>query len=283
MKITDKKEKTSEVEAVLFHLGEFQAVGRLTDGGGMGVFVPRNRFARPVLVAGEKAVRQLMTEELILASDKTPGEWRISRLGRARLRRRQAPDSPYRSQHQILDLKEQRTEKGEAVVVRVNHAESPLGWLVSHKDKHGKPLITIEQFAAGERLRRDFTLANLAPRVTASWGMPINRAGRGAGSDQASMNDTMIAAKDRLWAAIDAVGPDLGGILLQVCCYLNGLAAAERHLGWPVRAGKVVLGIALDRLAAYYGIARKDAPKNRPGVHSPRTVHVSDENNLHNT
>ena len=224
-----------------------------------------------------------MAEELILAPADRPEEWRISGLGRARLRRRLAPDSPYRSQHQILDLREQRTAKGDAVVVRVNHAESPLGWLVSHKDKNGKPLIGLEQFAAGERLRRDFTLANLSPRVTAAWGMPINRSGRGAGGDQASMNDTMIAAKDRLWAAIDSVGPDLGGILLQVCCHLNGLAAAERHLGWPVRAGKVVLGIALDRLAAHYGIGLGGKPKSGSRTNERPPSQISDLNIIHNT
>jgi hypothetical protein len=30
---------------------------------------------------------------------------------------------------------------------------------------------------------------------------------------------------------------------------------AETALGWPARAGKLVLGLALDRLAKYYRIA----------------------------
>jgi len=115
------------------------------------------------------------------------------------------------------------------------------------------------------------------------WGMPINHAGRSGGGNSASMNDTMIAAKDRLWAAFDAVGPDLDGILLQVCCHLNGLAEAERQLGWPARAGKVVLGIALDRLAVHYGIGLGGAPKHKARVYQSTTAETGDKNKLRNT
>ncbi|MGK2873775.1 MAG: DUF6456 domain-containing protein [Alphaproteobacteria bacterium] len=270
MSSADNNGKIVEMDEVLRRLGEARAMGRGMAEDRFGVFVARNRFARPVMTVGPEILRLLMAGELISRRQEQPDEWVISRLGRARLRRTQANDAPFRSQHQVLDLREQRGMRGEPVVVRVNNAESPLGWLISHKDRKGKPLISTEQFAAGERLREDFTLANLAPRVTAMWGMPINHAGRGGGGggDPACMNDTMIAAKDRLWAALDAVGPDLGGVLLQVCCHLNGLTQTERNLGWPARAGKVVLGIALDRLAAHYGIGIGGPPRQQP-----RTYH----------
>jgi len=47
----------------------------------------------------------------------------------------------------------------------------------------------------------------------------------------------------------------LEDIALKVCCYLNGLEKAEKRLGWSARSGKVVLRIALQRLANHYGIA----------------------------
>ncbi len=271
------------MDKVLLRLGEPSAYGNVTAEGGLAVFVARNHFARPVQRVAPDVFALLMRAELIAEAPGRPEAWVISRLGRARLRRASAADSPFRSQHQALDLREARAANGDTIVVRVNHAESPLGWLANHKDRTGKPMISQEQFAAGERMRRDFTLASLDPRVTAMWGMPVNDAGRSAAGGASNMNDTMIAAKQRLWAAFDAVGPDLGRVLLQVCCHLNGLAEAEKQLGWPARAGKVVLGIALERLAVHYGIKPGETPKKRSGSAQSGRVNNADENNLRNT
>ena len=51
---------------------------------------------------------------------------------------------------------------------------------------------------------------------------------------------------------IDAVGPGLSDILWRVVCACEGLPVAEKALGWPVRAGRVVLTLALERLARHY-------------------------------
>ena len=56
-------------------------------------------------------------------------------------------------------------------------------------------------------------------------------------------------------AATDATGPGLSDVLWRVVCADERLPEAERALGWPARAGRVVLGIALDRLADHYGLA----------------------------
>ncbi|MEO8724228.1 MAG: DUF6456 domain-containing protein, partial [Sphingobium sp.] len=44
-------------------------------------------------------------------------------------------------------------------------------------------------------------------------------------------------------------------ILWRVVCAGEGLSAAEQALGWPTRAGKLVLTLALDRVADYYRMA----------------------------
>ena len=186
--------------------------------------------------------------------------------------RRQAAtrvDDPYRAQHQIRTLAEREIGGARCPVV-VNDGESPLGWLKSRKDRNGRALISDEQFAAGERLRSDYWFAHLNQRVTSNWSAlaPSSRARRGAPSNTAMLRDEVIAAKERVMRALMAVGPEVAGVLVDVCCELKGLEEAEKENGWPQRAGKVVLQIALTRLARHYGLIEAEAP--RPGKRKPR-------------
>lgn len=134
-----------------------------------------------------------------------------------------------------------------------NEAESPLSWLRSRKDKAGKPLISDQQFMAGERLRQDYERATLGPRVTASWEAPVG--GRSQRAPGHEMTDAIIAARERYHKALEAVGPELAGILVQVCCLAAGIEQAERILELPQRSGKAVLGLSLNALARHYGFA----------------------------
>ena len=52
-------------------------------------------------------------------------------------------------------------------------------------------------------------------------------------------------------AALDRASPT---ILWRVVCSGEGMREAETALGWPARAGKLVLTFALDRVADYYRI-----------------------------
>jgi hypothetical protein len=57
-----------------------------------------------------------------------------------------------------------------------------------------------------------------------------------------------------------SVGPDLAGVLIDVCCHLKGLEASEQASGWPQRSGKIILQIALRQLARHYGMLREAPP-----------------------
>lgn len=129
--------------------------------------------------------------------------------------------------------------------VTVNLAESPLTWL------HARGHLNDAQFAAGECLRRDFEKAQLAAGVTMRWD-----AVRIAGTGEHGLNPTerQIAARERFDGALAAAGKDLADILWRVVCAGEALPVAERALAWPIRSGKLVLRIALDRVAGFYRI-----------------------------
>ena len=125
-------------------------------------------------------------------------------------------------------------------------AESPLAWL------HRRGLVDNAAFAAGERLRQDFTFGQLMPRTTTNWELAGGR-DRHAGGRPGDLADGAIAARQRLAHALDTVGPEHGGILLDVCCFLKGLEQVEQERRWPRHSAKVVLTLALAGLARHYG------------------------------
>lgn len=132
--------------------------------------------------------------------------------------------------------------------VTVNVAESPLGWLYARR------LISKRQFDAGERLRGDWERAQLAPRVTMTWDAAPLARGRGGAAGAIDLNGSQLDAKRRFDAAIAEAGPGLADILWRIVCAGEGMRDAESALGWPARAGKLVLTIALDRVAGHYRI-----------------------------
>jgi hypothetical protein len=146
------------------------------------------------------------------------------------------------------DVKTNARRSRPARSVTVNLVESPLGWLLSRNS------ITQAQYDAGERLRADWERAQLSPRVTMSWDAAPMGSRRGGSAEARDLSGTQIDAKRRFHAAIDAAGPGLSDILWRVVCAGEGMRDAETALGWPARAGKLVLGLALDRLATYYRI-----------------------------
>ena len=130
--------------------------------------------------------------------------------------------------------------------VTVNGAESPLGWLLSRGH------VSRRQFDAGEQLRSDWERARLGPRVTMRWDEAPLSGGRSGKAPTLEPAASQLHAKQRFDAALGAAGPGLCDILWRVVCGGDGMREAEGALGWPARAGKLVLGIALDRLADHY-------------------------------
>ena len=77
---------------------------------------------------------------------------------------------------------------------------------------------------------------------------------QGGGERSLSATERQIAVHQRVDGALAAAGPGLSDVLWRVVCAGESLPIAERAMSWPVRSGKLVLRLALDRVAGFYRI-----------------------------
>ena len=195
--------------------------------------------------------------------------YEITAAGRAALRRMVEADdagrapgfaeaqagfaTPFANQHRDWDTRELPSSGGDGQRrLRLNLAESPLGVLARRRDRDGEPFLTADLVAAGERLREDFELAQLGPRVAQNWERFLSGGDRGQYRPDAGHSGGSDKARARVALALRDLGPGLGDMALRCCCFLEGLEAAEKRLGWSARSGKIVLRIALMRLKRHY-------------------------------
>jgi hypothetical protein len=187
--------------------------------------------------------------------------YQITQVGRAALKRMGTEtenegglaeaSAVFGDQHRQWETRQITDEEGERRV-RYNAAESPIVVLARRRDKNGEPFLAPELVAAAERLREDFELAQMGPRVAQNWERFLSGSDRG-GLDTDSRGATGPRdARDRVSAALRDLGPGLGDMVLRCCCFLEGLEVAEKRMGWSARSGKIVLRIALQRLRRHY-------------------------------
>ena len=189
--------------------------------------------------------------------------YRITSAGRNALKRFLAEDeaaraglgeaasNPYSEQHREWATRGDGASANKKRGIRYNAAESPLSALSRRKDKDGKAFLSPELVAAGERLREDFELAQMGPRVAQNWEKFLTGGARGEfGADTGPGGSER--AKKRVMTALADLGPGLGDVVLRCCCFLEGMESVERRMGWSARSGKIVLRIALIRLSKHY-------------------------------
>ncbi|MGH1571417.1 DUF6456 domain-containing protein [Methylobacterium sp. P31] len=243
-----------EAARLLARLGEAGAYARpdplvedtlLARRGGDGISVGSGRFAT--------ASGRTLTEADLAEWDPAGTRLTISAAGRAHLRRQDvSQDMAYVAQHHDLIVVE---GGGGAGPVLRNASEKPLAWMMRRRDRDGAPLIDAPSFEAGERLRRDMNAAAMLPRMGADFGAP--RVDGSGARDPAAASDHVIAARQRVRGALDAVGSDLSGLLIDLCGFLKGLERIEAERRWPARSARVVARIAVGRLAEHYGLERE--------------------------
>jgi len=251
--------------------GSFLLVAPETPMGG--IFCRANEFRKPIAMMTATIAAAFVREGWIRLFGRGSGSlrYRITEDGRSFLKRLLAEDTlkrrpaagfcevatPFLMQHQIEGERTfMNPETGAEETRRVNLGEDPLGWLARRRGPDGEPFLAPAEVEAGERLRMDFETAQLGPSVAQDWRKFLTPGDRLAGSPVGRGPAAgPMAARDRVSSALSALGPGLSDVALRVCCFLEGLEACERRMGWSARSGKVVLKIALQRLAGHYGLA----------------------------
>jgi hypothetical protein len=161
--------------------------------------------------------------------------------------------TPFAEQHRIWEERNVMEAGAEHPRrMRYNLAESPFAALARRRDKDGKLFLEPDLVAAGERLREDFELAQMGPRIAQNWDRFLTGAERGTFAPTDGPAQGPANARARVAAALRDLGPGLGDMVLRCCCYLEGLEVAEKRMGWSARSGKIVLRIALVRLKRHY-------------------------------
>lgn len=257
----EKPKRTTQTEndaagRLLRMLGEEGAFARIEQGRAK-VFARRKGVTVLVGVGPEPAVRQLESDGALECSQgKRDGSWRLSAAGASRLKREQDGSTDrFANQH---GAREPAAGAGGLPGALTNMQESPLLWLYRRSGKksgkstgHAAGFLGEAEFAAGERLRAEMTMARTLPRLSPDLERP-SRSGVAMGL---APSEARMAAAQRVSAALRAVGPEFSGVLMDVCGFLKGLDLIERERGWPARSAKLVLCLGLGALARHYGLS----------------------------
>lgn len=217
-----------------------------------------------VLSPARTTLDQLSTAGFILIDG---GRVSLLPAGRAALKLNLATQDLFGASRQETETETRALDTGLETLV-VNRAESPLALLWRRRTKDGTGFLAASEFRAGERLRLDYSRGNIMPRLGVNWGAAAG-GGRKLGEVNGigDLTDAALAARQRVEAALTAVGPELAGVLVDVCCFLKGLERVEAERQWPARSAKVVLKSALAALARHY------QPQQARGQTRPQILH----------
>lgn len=256
----------------LLRLARPGAYARADGAAAFEVLSPRNAFAAPIATIADADVTAALGLGWLTTAG-ADGHLQLSKNGRRALKRHVLSSGTAAAAAKLPGTgAAARSAAGvDAKAMPPQRIEGPLLWLRNRRDRSGRPLITEAQYEAGTRFVADYVQGQMQARVTASWSVtaPCLRSGTpGAGVD---ISDAALAARNRFHAAIAVVGPEMGGLLIDVCCFDIGLETAERARHWPVRSGKVVLDMGLTALARHYGLVSAAAePQRTPSRAKPQ-------------
>ncbi|WP_229801963.1 DUF6456 domain-containing protein [Paramylibacter ulvae] len=262
--IANKKVSAEDIRVLrrMCEAGAFMAISPKLENGAILRKSGTGQPTKTAVVSRDLAQKMTVCDWIKCTKNGAVHVYHVTESGRGALRRAlsEKPHSgdgfaeaqtPFAAQHREFgDKNIFDTATGRITKKRVNLRESPLTMLARKKDSNGERFLSAELLQAGERLREDFELSQMGPRIAQNWDRFLTGSDRGA-FNSAGVGGSDAAAK-RLRDALSALGTGLGDIALRCCCYLEGLEVAEKRMGWSARSGKIVLRIALQRLRRHY-------------------------------
>ncbi|MEL6792765.1 MAG: DUF6456 domain-containing protein, partial [Pseudomonadota bacterium] len=200
-----------------------------------GVFCRKNNFRRPLMMAPLAVASRMLTHDWVTCFGKTElsAKYKITDAGRALLRRIDAErprretgfaeaQTAFSAQHRLNGARTvSNPATGELETIQVNLGESPLGWLARRRDANGEPLLTPVEVEAGERLREDYEMAQIGPKLGQDWRRFLTPASTSSGPGRTPSEGPMFA-RERVSKALDVLGPGLSDAAIRICCFLEG-------------------------------------------------------------
>lgn len=189
--------------------------------------LPDGRTARTGVVEREVAQAFALKDWIVCKIPGRVSRYEITGPGRAALKRMLDADArstremaeaatPFADQHR--DWSERRTDDEDGPRrMRYNLAESPVASLGRRRDKDGKPFLEADLVDAAERLREDFELAQMGPRVAQNWDRFLTSGDRGGFRPDSGQAEGPRGARDRVAQALRDLGPGLGDMVLRCC------------------------------------------------------------------
>lgn len=166
-----------------------------------------------------------------------------------------ALDNRFAYQHWQLEEREIFDADGDIIIVQANVENSPLLVLFRQKDDAGQRFLSQAEFAAGEKFRQTYEVSAMGQMRSANWDSirqsRSSMRGNFAGDD---LHIRALDAKRQVMDALSAVGPVMDRLLFAFLVREQNLGRVERGLHWPKSSGKIILKIALARLANHYGL-----------------------------
>lgn len=141
---------------------------------------------------------------------------------------------------------------------------APLLKLYNRQRNMAHKYLSETHLLAGQKLFDLFVKANVRPNVTMNWeNLQSVKQSHHTGSKDVGFSEATYMARRELYESLSHVGQEFSAILVEICLFGNGLEATEKAMNWPARSAKLLLTMALDRLAEYYRFAPSGGVGNK--------------------